>query len=242
MVERATWVWTSGGGGLPPARLAAFLLGQGVSRAFVSVPWRGPDEGVRATVSALTRAGISVAALGGDPSWAVTPQNAATWATRAHAIDFDGTHLDIEPWTLPRWRSDSRALMDRLVAAVKAVRTAVSGGVEVDLAPWLATTHPSQFTAVAAASTGVTLMAYRNRAPNILGMVADARQILERNGTRYRIGVDTLPNTDPGATFAGLTRAYLQRELATVSQQLRSSRYFSGTAIHDADHFHALRA
>ena len=59
---------------------------------------------------------IRVACLGSGADWTDVPENAAVWARRALAhSDFDGAHLDVEPWTASDWpaRAEQRAHLAR---------------------------------------------------------------------------------------------------------------------------------
>lgn len=234
MAADTAWVWLDDRRPADPGALARFALARGVREAFVSVPWQGPDGRVRATVAALRGAGVRVAALGGSPDWAQTPAGAQEWARRAHeGASFTGTHLDVEPWTLPGWSAHAEALLEGLVRAVHEVAFATRTRVEVDLTPRLARSHPDGFLAVARAADAVTLMSYRDTAGEILGVSAEARRLLGRVGRRYRLAVDTLPSADPGSTFAGQPAADLERETTEVARRIADDRCFAGVAVHD---------
>ncbi|WP_306232609.1 hypothetical protein [Agrococcus beijingensis] len=239
---RAMWVWVQESAPPDPAALAAHAAQQRVTEAFVSVPWGGPTPATHQCVAALRARGVRVSALGGDPSW-TTGTDALTWMQRATAAFlFDGVHLDIEPWTRRDWPGREQELLAGLARTVKDVAARTSLPVEVDLSPWIADAHPAAFAEVVRRADAVALMAYRDRAPDILGLSATARQLIGQARKPYRIGVDTLPAAEPRETFADDGRAVLERELAAVAGQLGGDARFAGVAVHDAASWMTLGA
>lgn len=233
----ATWVWADAASDAPAH--AAFAAAQGVREAFVNVPWEGPDAATRALRSALSARGIRVAALGGDRSWAARPEDAAAWAARVGA-GWSGIHLDIEPWACEEWPADAVALLDGLVAAVRGVQRTVAGPVEIDLPGWLARDHPDAFEKVVRRAAGVSVMAYRDRAADILADASAARAVAVRVGRRYRIAVNTRADPDASTTFRDDGRAVLERECRGVAGALRADAAFAGIAVHDLASWRAL--
>ncbi|QUW18539.1 hypothetical protein [Agrococcus sp. Marseille-Q4369] len=242
---RAMWVWMHEAAPPDPAAVAAFAVQQRVTEAFVSVPWGGPTPATQRQVAALRGEGVRVSALGGDPSW-TTGDDAVTWMRRATAaLLFQGVHLDIEPWTRRDWPGRERALLDALARTVRDVAARTSLPVEVDLAPWLAQAHPREFRDVVARADAVTLMAYRDRASDILASSASARRVIAGARRPYRIGVETGAVAEPeptaAQTFADEGRAVLERELAEVAARLAGDTRFAGIAVHDVEGWLALR-
>ncbi|WP_347756221.1 hypothetical protein [Agrococcus sp. ProA11] len=234
---RAAWLWVHEAAPPDAAAVAAFLAGQRVHEAFVSVPGAGPSEHTRACVSALRDRGIRVSALGGDPSW-VEGRGALRWMERATGgLVFDGVHLDIEPWSTPDWAGNEDRRLAGLERAVRDVAAHTGLPVEVDLAPWLATTHPPAFTRIASAADALTLLAYRDRADAILAISAAARGLLRRARVPYRIGVETRPVRHPaptaGETFADEGRAAMEAALVGVATRIDPRDRFAGLAVHD---------
>ncbi|SFS13950.1 hypothetical protein SAMN04487783_1735 [Agrococcus baldri] len=237
-MTRAMWVWVHADAPPDPGALGAFAARERVTEAFVSVPLAGPDPVTRACAAALREHGVRVAALGGDPSWAEPParpgDDAVGWMRRATADGmFDAVHLDIEPWDRDDWVGGEERLLSGLARAVRDVTIATRMPVEVDMAPWIAAEHPSAFAAIARAADGVTLMAYRDRAPAILALSAAARALLAEQGTRWRLGVETTAGLPSHVTFADDGRAVLERELAAAVDALDRGETFAGVAVHD---------
>ncbi|WP_404311710.1 hypothetical protein LG314_10180 [Agrococcus terreus] len=239
-MARAMWIWMHAGSTLDTAALVAHVDAQRIGEAFVSVPWTGPDAETHRCVAALRGRGVRVAALGGDPAW-TSGSDAVTWLQRATAsFLFDAVHLDIEPWTRRDWAGRERELLAGLERTVKDVAGRTALPVEVDLSPWLADAHPGEFDRIVRRADRVALMAYRDRAADVLAISRAARTIVARAGKPCRIGVDVLPSAAPAETFADDGRAVLERELAAIEAALAGERSFAGTAVHDYDHWRAL--
>ena len=79
--------------------------------------------------------------LGGDPTWTVDHDTALNWAFRATAdAMFDGVHLDVGPWALPRWPEDARMLMTSYATLVEEMTEVAP--LAVDIVPWVVDSHP----------------------------------------------------------------------------------------------------
>ncbi|MCR8671593.1 hypothetical protein [Agrococcus sp. HG114] len=244
--SRAMWVWMHEAAPPDPAAVAALARAERVTEAFVSVPWGGPSTDTHRCVAALRGEGVRVSALGGDPAW-TTGGDAVTWMQRATAAFlFQGVHLDIEPWTRRDWPGRERELLTGLARTVKDVAARTDLPVDVDLAPWLADPHPREFGDIVARADAVTLMAYRDRATDILASSAAARQAIGSARKPYRIGVETgavhEPEPTASQTFADDGRAALEAELAAVAAQLAGDARFAGVAVHDFAGWQALGA
>ena len=228
---RAMWLWDESA---RRAEVAAFALDQRVGAVFLTVPWNGSTAATRSLSRALRGRGVRVACLGSGADWTDVPENAAVWARRALAHgDFDGAHLDVEPWTASDWPARAEQQLRGLARAVEAVRSATALTVEVDLAAGAVADFPELFAPVMRAASSVTLMAYRDRAPAILELSEAARRVAASVGRRYRIGVDTGPSVDAHTTFADDGRRALERETAAVADTLRRDPLFAGIAVHD---------
>lgn len=137
-----------------------------------------------------------------------------------------------------RLAGNEQRLLDGLERSVRDVAGGTRLPVEIDLAPWIAQTHPSAFDRIVRRADAVTLMAYRDRADDILAVSAGARALLAGARRPWRIGVETAPVGEPAPaareTFADDGRAVLERELAAVVARLDARDGFAGVAVHDA--------
>lgn len=243
---RASWLWVHEAAPPDATAVAAFLYREVVHEAFVSVPGAGPSKHTRACVAALRDRGIRVSALGGDPSW-VDGQGALRWMERATgSLAFDGVHLDIEPWGAAHWPGNEDRMLTGLERAVHESALNTDLPVEVDLPAWLAETHPQAFAPIASAADAVTLMAYRDRADDILAVSGAARELLREAHRPYRIGVETGPVRHPAPsareTFADDGRAAMETALAAVAAGIDPRDRFAGFAVHDVESWASLDA
>lgn len=234
---RSAWLWAEACAPATPTELASFAVANGARDVWVSVPWGGPTRRTAALVHALRAVGVRVSCLGGDPQWAMDASAAVTWTRRALGSGlFSGVHLDIEPWALPSWPTDAPRLLDGLVRAVRAVADVAGAGavpVDVDLPGWLARTDPGRFRQVADAADGIVVMAYRDRAPAIFAEAEAAVAIARSTGTRFRVGVDTVPSPEPHTSFFDDGRDALARHTSVVAAELAPIETFAGIAVHD---------
>ena len=237
----ATWLWQPV---IDPATMITFLRTWGVRETFVSVPWTGPDPTIVATATALRAAGFAVSCLGGDHGWAEKPDLAGTWVAQAVATGlFTGIHLDIEPWTQCGWRGREDELLGGIALAVEAAQQAaadqVSAGsgaylpVDVDLPAWVAIDHPVAFGRIAHAADRLTILAYPDRADDILSFAAAGRRLSTAASRDYRIAVETRPAPEPHTTFADDGIHVLRRELTLLASALANDPDCRGIAVHD---------
>lgn len=243
---RAMWLWSAA----DPAAVVPWASAQGVTEIFVSVPWQ-PTAAQLARLKDLrarTRAaGIRLAALGGDPSWALDPASAVAWRQRATATGlFDGVHLDVEPYLLPGWTTGRRHIVDGYLAMLDAVRAAGPEPLEADVPFWLATVPAGQGNladAVIARVHAITVMSYRDSATGVLDVGADLLARGQNAGRPVRLAAETQPLADCGyCTFAAQGRAGLDAALSTVDASARRFTSFNGVAVHDYDSWARLAA
>src|SRR5262249_22817183 len=133
----ATWLWNPTD---DISKTVEFVTARGLREVYLAVQLGGVDERTSALATALRGNGITVACLGGDPMWTVEHDTAVNWAFRATTdAVFDGVHLDVEPWALPRWPLDADELMTSYASLVDEV--AEVAPLSVDIVPWLADSH-----------------------------------------------------------------------------------------------------
>jgi hypothetical protein len=226
----ATWLWQAEAD-IP--KIVEFAAARRLREVYVAVPLSGVDDNVAALTTALRVNGIAVACLGGDPTWTVQHDTASNWAFRATTdAVFDGVHLDVEPWALPRWPQDARELMSSFATLVEEM-TEVAPLV-LDLVPWLVHDHREVLTRIVRQCDSITVLAYRDRASSIVAEAEPMLRLCETAGTRCRIGVDTQPpssSVPTNTTFADDGEAVMRRELTAVTARLQQP-LFDGFAVH----------
>ena len=241
---RATWVWDRP----EPLTLVAWARHQGVAELFVHVApglATSPDLAWVRSVSAGARAaGIRIAALGGDPSWATRPEAALAWQSAALVTDlFDGVHVDIEPWCRGDWDTHRARVVAGYLEVHRRLVGATSLPVEADIAFWLHEIESADGPLDAALLRlvdAVTVMSYRNTAtgPDSITAVGEhALGAADGLDTPCRLAVETrYLGPDPVArkqTFHGMGSAALDRAMAAVDAHVAGVSSYNGIAVHD---------
>lgn len=232
----ATWLWHEP---RDPRALVDFARRRQLTEVFVN----GSEPGTAALVNGIRAVGISASCLGGDPRWATDHDSALAWYGSASArARFTGIHVDVEPWSLPEWDGDRRLLVAGLVSLVERLADRYRS-IDVDLPAWLFEIEPVAAQRIVAAAPCVTVMAYRDRAADILAISAAARRAAATAGRGYRLAVETMPvsRTVPAhITFADDGAAVMARELAVVERALTSDPAYRGIAVHHQESWAAL--
>ncbi|MFM9435808.1 hypothetical protein ACFDR9_002879 [Janthinobacterium sp. CG_23.3] len=165
-----------------------------------------------------------------------------------------GLHFDIEPHSLPNWKTDQVAMGQQLIdlyqklARAKAAGlylhadialgyeylTLTRGGVSKTLSQWLIDS-----------TDRVTVMSYRDVALGADGIVAHAAHPIAYAGTLGKLavaGVETACNAElPKVTFCEEGRLALEGQLGSVGAYFGGAAGFGGVAIHDYRNFKVLR-
>jgi hypothetical protein len=245
--ERVMWVWDSP----DPQAVVDAATARGVTELFLAVPPDVATSGqlprIEQTIQVGHAAGIRVSALGGDTGWVDDPTWAMThWVTPTLSVaGFDGLHLDVEPYTSPRWTSSRDAQVKKYLALLTTI-VAKAGAlpVEADVPFWFGTISSAKRIpldrAVLHRVDGVSIMAYRNTATGPDGSLAVSAATLRTAGDlgKYaRIGQETrFLGTDPTLTkqtFHGQTGTQMQAQFALIDDALTGSRGYRGIAVHD---------
>ena len=252
-VPKAAWLW-----GFDPARsseLNAFAVRHKISTLFVSLPrWMrdqisaGDSQGVEA-IRRLAVGGVRVLALAGDPSWAKQP--AVVPIPLRQILEFQsrfglfaGLHLDVEPHTLPEWRSGEQARLDLSAGLAQFAKMAAVAGaglpIEAALHPGLAAIRSESganaLEAVAGNLSVASIMAYRDNAADTIRRAASAVDILETAGIPWRLGVLVHETNEARTSFVGApSREFLMsmRELDARFRRKSDGALFRGLAFED---------
>ncbi|GGL11382.1 hypothetical protein [Planomonospora parontospora] len=248
---RAMWLWDAGE--VRPADVLAWARARGVKEVFVHADARLPSDAARlARLRELKRgadtARIRLTALGGDPRWALDHAAARAWQRAVLGTGlFAGSHVDVEPYVLPGWRTDQPALVAGLLRMLQLLQADDPRPLEADVPFWYGTVPAGPRTtladAVLARVDAVTVMSYRDTVsgPNSLTAVgADMLARAGRAGRPARLAAETAPLTDcRHCTFHEEGAARMTAALAKVDAVARAYPAFAGIAVH---HYTAWRA
>jgi hypothetical protein len=221
--------------------IVTFATTRHLREVYVAVPLSGVDENVASLTAALRANGIAVSCLGGDPSWTVDHDTALNWAFRATTDAlFDGVHLDVEPWALPRWPDDPAELMGSFGTLVDEM--AEVAPLAVDLVPWLTAEHREAVNRIVRQCNSVTVLAYRDNAATIVAEADAMLRLCRTAETPHRIGVETQKPTaaiPANTTFGDDGEAEMRRELGDVAARMRSP-LFDGFAVHHLESWQTM--
>ena len=132
--SRGVYLWSSEANSLPLSALKDFLKAKRVTTIFLSASEK--LQPVRATQirESAHEVGIKVVAMSGNNNWLNTPLEQVRLHLHQMVQDFDGLHLDIEPHTLPAYKSNPLPLLDRFSALIQvASQEAKRAGKELSL-------------------------------------------------------------------------------------------------------------
>ncbi|GII05974.1 hypothetical protein Pta02_79820 [Planobispora takensis] len=238
--ERAMWLWRPA----EPAAVVEWATSQRVSEIFAYVPSE-PTPQERDRLTRLKKdcdaAGIRLAALGGEPEWALDHAAALAWQRTAVGTGlFRALHLDVEPYQLREWSTDRDRITASFVDLLGKLRRGASLPLEADVPFWYHTVPVGSVTLadeVLSRTDAVTVMSYRDTATgpgSITDISADMLSRGDRAGRPVRLGAETLALADcPYCTFHGKDRRTLDAALAQVDEASAGHSSYAGVAIHD---------
>ena len=254
-ISKAMWVWKYSPG--QAARVQTFATQHNIATLFVSIPAAARlqllngDSMMAAELRVLSQHGRAVYALAGDPSWVETPneiqpplQLLIDIQDKLHV--FHGLHLDVEPHSLPAWRSGAEAqgrLSANYLAFLATVRAHTkSWTLDVAVHPMLARLSlpdgRNALRAVTEQVTSVSLMAYRDNADTTIQWATPAIDILQAAHRRWRMGVLMYASKEPRTSFIDQPPDQFYAETAKLDALLRAhdqGGLYNGLVFEDYD-------
>lgn len=253
---KATWLWNPWMIYSDEAGTLAFLESKDVNKVYVQIDAEIPAGVYESFIEKAGALGIAIYALDGAPDW-VAPKGFTkqdrlmSWLSSyqkgaAPAQKFAGVHLDVEPYLYSGWNTNRATTVkayQTLLTKAKSSTAALNLPLEADLPFWFdeisySNTYGKGILAewVIANTQSVTLMAYRDSAVLINELVKNEIAYGEKYGKKVVVGVET-GQTDEGdaITFYEEGEAFMNNELAAVSQHYSAAKGFGGIAIHHVD-------
>ncbi len=252
----ATWIWDTTTLTKDKDNMLAFAEEQGVNVIFLHIDRKSKDfEPYRAFVEEAHELGIEVEALGGDPTWGLTGYRQEIdsfigWMENYQSAvgdqaEFDGIHMDIEPYLLEEWEEDRddvvRQWMENVAYLADRMKRDASLRVSADVPYWIHKIPARDDGNLGAWMINrldrVVLMNYRNFAIGENGIIENALPMI-REGTRAGkpviVGLETAP-TDEGehVTFFGKGASSLHRQMQLSHIFMRGHTGYQGFSIHD---------
>ncbi len=234
---RALWVWDE-----PRREIVEFAAADGISDIYLHAP-PGFVGDVRFAqfISDAHAAGIAVHAMAGDPAWAKDGTPWARWVDEVVTHGgFDGLVFDVEPHAHPDWgtRRQNRLVSSYLAGLSAAVGAAGQLPALTTVPFWfdeVKVKRDSLLERVVASSDGIVVMAYRDHAEGVDGIIdvsSTEAAVAASMGRMFVIGVETGPVLPGKVTFAEEGRSFMDGELAIVEARYGATAGFGGIAVH----------
>lgn len=234
--ERATWIWNAHTL-KDSTEMLSFFEKQSVRDVYVQIDASVSDSVYQSFIEKAHEQSMRVHALDGSPEY--TEKDLDTFLDRIRPLDWDGIHLDIEPYLSSEWKTDQKKAVYRYERLIK--RAADSGWTfGADIPFWYdevsASTGATLAEFVIQHTDYTVIMAYRDSAAKIMDVSAKERALgrsLEKN---VSIAVETIANPEAGGiSFSGKSAAYFEKELETLENECGCQ-----VAVHHAESWKTL--
>jgi hypothetical protein len=242
---RAMWLWSKPA----PAEVVAWAQAQGVREILAYTPAKPDLAWLRDLRARTAAAGISLAALGGDPAWTTQHAAAVSWVRAVAATGmFDAVHVDVEPHALAAWQTDRARTAQQYVTLLEKLDAATALKLEADVAFWYGEVSlpkkQNLADEVLRRVDAVTVMSYRDTASGPNSVTAVGADFLRRGaalGTPVRLGVETQPLAEcVHCTFAEEGAGALAAALDQIEAAGAGQASFAGIAVHHYDSWRRL--
>lgn len=249
---RGTYIWRAETLKSEGEEILDFAKENDVNLLYVRIDMQQPLSMYRDFFGKANAAGIEVHAMGGHPIWALEENRSkiltlVKWVKKYNqqaSVDeqLRGVHLDIEPYVMPRWREDKEAVLRQWMGNIAAfVDEAKEGDLEtsVDLAAWLDNTPTPGRPDTPFSHWMIdrldhtTLMAFRDRAESIVGLVENQMKYAQDTGKKLVVAVETKESHEGNfVSFYEEGMGEMNRQLERVAQLLGGYSSYMGQAIH----------
>lgn len=254
---RASWIWDTAQAFQQQRDIFDFAKRQHLGKFFLQIDPDIDAEQYVLFIEQAQRHGIDVYALDGSPVWVDTqPQDFEAfvdWFINFQTLYplFSGIHADIEPHVLPIWATDHPRLLENYFSQVSQLRSIVDQfnlRLELDIPFWfddqsfdnaLGEGLAAQWLINKADS--VTLMAYRNRAQDVIPLVKNELDYANSIGKEVRIALETAESHEGDfLSFYCHTRAELNNAIDVLEDHFLSEPSYEGIAVHSIHSWMAM--
>ncbi|WP_244093901.1 amidase [Jeotgalibacillus sp. R-1-5s-1] len=254
--SKATWLWNPWSLVDQQEEILQFFQARQVNKVYLQIDQDLSPTVYQLFISKASSQGIAVYALDGAPDWAAPKGYLAqdrlfSWLTKYQASSlpiqqFEGVHLDVEPYLYSGWNSKRGAVIKAYQNLyIKAGNQSTQLGIpfEADLPFWFdEIKYNNTFGSgklsdwVQKHTDGVTIMAYRDTADLIAAFSEHELKTGQSLGKAVTIGVETGHSYEGNnITFHEEGEMYLNQELEKVQGKVSGYKSFSGFAIHHTD-------
>lgn len=255
-LRKATWLWDATL--LQDAEdIVSFLTTHRFNTVFVQIDEHVPQAIYAEFVQHANEQHIAVYALDGSPDWVTDDKlfhDYFQWLRDytkhyAHA-PFQGIHLDVEPYLHPNWHDDTALVVEQFQAMIVQAQqqaAALNLPIEADLPFWFdEVAYSNAFGEGNVAQwvieqlDGVTIMAYRNNADDVIDITKHELQFAKEAKKPLTIAIETMASDEGDfVSFYGQDETYVNEQLRDISKAVRG-RNFAGFAIHHYSSFKEL--
>ena len=243
--ERAMWVWDG-----PVDGVIAFAANKAVTDLYLHAPpGFSTDARYPAFLAEAHAAGLQVHAMAGDPAWAKQSGPWTAWVDEVveHG-GFDGVVFDVEPYLHADWNSkkQNRLIRSYLAGLGSAVGQAGTLPVLAAVPFWFDEIRVKRTTLVKkvlAATDGIVVMAYRDHAAGVDGIIdlsATEASLAASMGREFVIGIETGFVGLDKVSFAEEGELIMEGELDLVEAEFATNPAFAGFAIHHYGSYRTL--
>lgn len=234
--QRATWIWDAHSLNAP-AETLSFFEKQDVTDVYVQVDSTVSDSVYQSFIQKAHRQGIKVHALDGSPDY--TEKELDLFLKRIRSFEWDGVHLDIEPYLSEEWTHNQEQAVYRYEGLIK--RAAASGWtLGADIPFWYdevpSSTGETLAEFVIQHTDYTVIMAYRDSAQQIMEVSSKERALGRAFEKNVWIAVETIANPEAdGISFSGKSAAYFEEELKKAEKKCGCP-----VAVHHAESWKTL--
>ena len=235
--QRSMWVW-----GAPDDGVLEFSTANGVTDLYLHVPpGFSSDPNFATFLTDANALGLKVYAMAGDPSWAAQSAPWTAWVDEVVAHGgFDGLVFDVEPYLHPDWgtKKQARLIRSYLAGLDRAERASLDLPVMTAVPFWfdeISFKRGTVLERVLASTDGIIVMAYRDHADGVDGIIDLATTeaaLASSMGRDFVIGVETGFVGLDKVSFAEEGQMAMEQELSLVEAEFTSTPGFGGVAIH----------
>lgn len=253
---RGTYIWHAENAINEPEKILQFAKENDINLLYTRLD-RTQDYSVyNKFVEKAHEAGIEVHAMGGHPNWALEKGEErltmfTDYVTSYNKVvpprqQFDGIHLDIEPYVLKNWDGDSSDVLatwkENIELFVNEVKKNSNLETSADLAFWLDKHETPGLPDTSFSKWFIdtldhtTVMAFRDEAEGSNGILNVAEKELEyaeELNKELIVSVEMKENKNvPHISFYEEGKQVMEEELDIVRDEFSSSNFYHGNAVH----------
>jgi len=251
--DKATWLWDTSIIIEDQENILLFLENQHVNKVYLQINPDIASDIYKHFISHAAASGIRIYALDGAASWVSAEGNQNlndlfNWVSTynndsAESEQFSGVHLDVEPYLNSGWSFDQMQTIESYQALLMQARekaNQIQLPLEVDMPFWFDDIHFNNSFGkgllaewVIDQVDSVTIMAYRDKAKDIIAIVKHELAYAKKVNKSIVVGVETGASEEgENITFYENGEVYMNEQLSLVQQHYRNNTAFHGMAIH----------